>query len=42
MAHSKATINFYVNFESQVHQKIIAFAVACPKQQKAILSSIDV
>jgi len=34
MVHSKVIINFYVNYESQVHQKIIAFAVGMPKTAK--------
>jgi hypothetical protein len=42
MIHWKATIHLYLYFEFQVHKKIIASIVACPKQQKANLSSIDV
>ena len=40
MARWKATNNVYLHFKFQVHQKIIALAVAYPKQQKAILASL--
>jgi hypothetical protein len=36
------TIHFYLHYEFQVHQTIIAFVVACLKQLKAILSSSSV
>jgi hypothetical protein len=41
-SHLKATNNLYLHSKSQVHRRIIAFTVACPKQQKANLASIDV
>jgi ribose 1,5-bisphosphokinase PhnN len=40
-AHWKAFNGLYLNIRSQVHQKIIASAVACPNQQRAILASLD-
>jgi hypothetical protein len=33
-AHWKVTIHLYLLSKSQVHRKIIASTVACPKQQK--------
>jgi hypothetical protein len=40
VAHWKATNGLYLHFKFQVHQKIIASALACPKQQKAVLASL--
>jgi hypothetical protein len=37
----KATKDLYLHSKSQIHQKIIASAVACPNQQRAILASLD-
>jgi hypothetical protein len=42
VAHWKVINGLYLHFKSQVHQKIIAAAAACPKQQKAVLVAIDV
>jgi hypothetical protein len=42
-SHWKATNRLYLHFKFQVHRKIIASALAaCSKQQKEVLSSIDV
>jgi hypothetical protein len=42
VSHWKATNGLYLCFKSQVHQRIIIAAAACPKQQKVILVAHNV